>query len=67
MGSIYFKSYERHLSRILMAELVEQTMTECTPRRLSLSVPCIHAHAWRAPSDRSFSDHATAQAIIATG
>ena len=33
------------------AELVEQTLTNETPRRLSIVSPCIHVRPWQAPDD----------------
>jgi hypothetical protein len=59
MSTTYFQSYRQLLTRVLMAEMVEQTIVDATPRRLSISAPCIHGRAWRAPSDRSFSVFAT--------
>lgn len=51
MSSQYFQSYQRNLMRVLMAELVEQTLTDETPRRMSIVAPCIHTRPWRAPRD----------------
>ena len=51
MGSQYFQSYQRNLMRVLMAELVEQTLTDETPRRMSIVSPCIHMRPWQAPHD----------------
>ena len=51
MGSQYFQSYQRNLMRVLMAELVEQTLTDDTPRRMSIVSPCVHLRPWQAPGD----------------
>jgi hypothetical protein len=51
MGSQYFQTYQQNLMRVLMAEMVEQTMTEFTPRRLSIVSPCTHTRRWQAPAD----------------
>jgi hypothetical protein len=51
MGSQYFRSYQQNLMRVLMAELVEQTLTDETPRRMSIVSPCTHTRPWQAPAD----------------
>jgi hypothetical protein len=51
MGSQYFQSYQQNLMRVLMAEMVEQTMTQGTPRHLSIVSPCTHTRRWQAPAD----------------
>jgi hypothetical protein len=53
----FFGNYQQNLMRVLMAEMVEQKITEAVPRRLSLTVPCVHARPWQPPCASQYSSH----------
>jgi hypothetical protein len=51
----YFANYQHNLMRVLMAEMVEQAITNAVPRRLSLVLPCVHARPWQPPCPSQYS------------
>jgi hypothetical protein len=51
MGSAYFRSYQSNITRVHLAELVEQAMTDQVPRLLSLVGPCVNVARWQPPQD----------------